>query len=420
MLTCWALAALTATAALFARPDLFSMGPTVSLLGGLVALAWLMALACPRLWVAALVRIATVPLFAAAAHPLGTDAGNYLHLAQSQVFSVNGDFATYPPLYPLLLRLSGMLVGFGVAAPWLLNTMLDLGSAITLRRFGPAGKRAAILFLLWPTFVFSAAVPQKESLAILLVLQIGLVFHKGLADRWAPVRVGVATGLLALAQPALASFTAAAGLIYLRQIGWRRMAHVALLSLPCFALIMLPWWLRNFAVFGEFVPLTTSSGLSMMVAVTGSYASLDPFYAMPELAGSRAAAEAALRYWADYPLDALYHRASAYAQSLLIEDWAGVRSQWMGMEGLAPLIVPATQLSYVALLLACARTGRLPTLAWACLLQIVLFALPFEFAERHRYPLIPALLLMAPAGNSSTKGTRTLPTVSKRPGYESD
>jgi hypothetical protein len=71
-------------------------------------------------------------------------------------------------------------------------------------------------------------------------------------------------------------------------------------------------------------------------------------------------------------------------------------------------LLPLLQGSLIALLAAAAALGR--RLGWldrgdrlililcACVLQILLFSLPFEFGERHRYFLMPFLFMTVAAG----------------------
>lgn len=56
-------------------------------------------------------------------------------------------------------------------------------------------------------------------------------------------------------------------IIYLRlycRISVKRLLKLSAVMLFTFALIMLPWWLRNFQEYGEFIPLAASSGNPML------------------------------------------------------------------------------------------------------------------------------------------------------------
>ncbi|MFX8301134.1 hypothetical protein ABTL22_19390, partial [Acinetobacter baumannii] len=83
--------------------------------------------------------------------------------------------ALFPPLYPLLLAGWGALAGFTTPSVLALGPLID-GTAAWLivvlgRRLGRAvaGRRAAWLYLMWPSVLFSAPLAQKEGLCGLLI-----------------------------------------------------------------------------------------------------------------------------------------------------------------------------------------------------------------------------------------------------------
>lgn len=48
---------------------------------------------------------------------------------------------------------------------------------------------------------------------------------------------------------------------------WRERARAFVLSCVIFAVMLTPWWVRNYAVFGEFVPFTTSASANLYLGV---------------------------------------------------------------------------------------------------------------------------------------------------------
>jgi hypothetical protein len=202
-------------------------------LGFLVALLWTLAVGvCASLllrntrWLLLLVVLLAVAVRVLAAsyvhYPDSGDAVIYPELAKNllsgkglwlpEVLPRTGWFdvkAMYPPLFPVVLALAGMFGGLNVATYTVLNTAIDLASAGTIwliARELNFGKRAVLpawLFLAYPTAILAVPIAQKESLTLLLVAQVLLWVLRSKS-----VRAGCATGLLALAQPALAPLTA--------------------------------------------------------------------------------------------------------------------------------------------------------------------------------------------------------------------
>jgi hypothetical protein len=330
-------------------------------------------------------------------YPLTTDPGAYAQIAENVraghgllASSAWGQFrALYAPLYPLLLALLGPL----------LNPLIDAGMAYTLVRLGEAlgsrrnGTIAAALYLLWPVPILLTATPQKEMLALLLAAQAALAVVRLRRELSSAeiVRLGLCAGLLALTQPAFAPFPAIALLLL------KRDARAILGSAAIALLVLTPWWVRNWLVFHSFVPLTTATGYNLLVAVTGYYAPMKPFMAMGELAGSRAALHAALGFAAEHPGQVVAHRLGSSLRALAVEGWPAVVLPQLAI--LRPLLeaywlaIAGAGLWAAFRLRAVARELKL--LLAACLVQFAIFNLWFEFGERHRYLIVPFLILAA-------------------------
>jgi len=340
---------------------------------------------------------------AGVAYPFSTDAGAYGQIASNLLagkglvaISGWGVFrAVYPPLYPVLFAALGPL----------LNPLIDLAIAWTLVRLGDglgnrdAGLIAASFYLLWPVAWLFTATPQKDTLAILLVSLIALSLLR-LRAQWRTIeaaKLGISAGLLALTQPAFVTFVPIAALILCRD--WR-LGYAALVA----AAVMLPWWVRNWILFDAFVPLTTSSGFNLLVSVTGYYAPMKPFLAMGELEGSKAALREALRLFADNPVPVLIHRAGSAVRAFALEGYVPAvfaQAPWPGRSMAS--FVPLLQGFWVALVLASAWGFRsapreLKLLLLAGLIQFATVNVWFEFAERHRYLVMPFLFMAAGIG----------------------
>ena len=302
----------------------------------------------------------------------------------------------YPPLYPLLLALFSP-TGVSIVSITALNTLIDVATAFAIIAIGRElevknATWAAGLYLLWPSLILSAPVAQKESLCILLCALITLTYLKRL-----PGQFGLASGLLALTQPSLVPLPAFLCLTLLQPAGLRETLRFGAIAAGVAALAMLPWWLRNWLLFHEFVPLTTSSGHSLMTVVDGGkHVPLEPaVMALPEpqrsaIMGGRAAAI----IWS-HPLPYLEQVAYQTVKGLFDERFVVRRLEnpdlmWMRW---------ITRAFYWPLLLGAAAgllraNRRLLVIVAACGLTLAT-GIWFEFGERHRYFMLPLLMLSA-------------------------
>ena len=323
----------------------------------------------------------------------------------------------YPPLYPVLLAGWGAVAGFSTASLLVLNTAIDGAAASVIARIGrqlghaPAGRAAATLYLLWPSVLLSVPLAQKEGLGTLLVLALALGWLDAFAraGRRTSLTIGLAAGALALTQPGQAPLALLFGLALLPALGWRRLLATGVPAAAVAAVAMTPWWIRNALLFGRFVPLTTVSGLSLWVGSSkGATGGWMPYPAAPagvdEIAYSKAMGHIASRWIAEHPLETLRLYAAKFARAVALGQSGIARLAAMRPPLAATgLLLPLTHGSHQLLLggaaarAAFARTPgqrRLLLLTLAGIAQLLLFALPFEFAERHREFLTPFLLLL--------------------------
>jgi hypothetical protein len=326
--------------------------------------------------------------------------------------------ALFPPLYPLLLAGWGRIFGFSTEAQLSLNTLTDALAALVMTRIATrlgqphAGRAAAFLYLIWPSALFSAGLAQKESLSILLVLAIAWTWlrlaERGARDRAAVVQLGMAAGLLALSQPGWAPIALLFGLVLIRRAGLVRIVTSGLPAGMIAALVMTPWWLRNWTLFHAFVPLTTASGVSLWIGnnpdATGNWQPTPAeLRGLGELAyGPRAAAIA--RAWiTTHPDSFVYLTLQKFLRACGVAEFGLVRLRAMTPSPATWITAALLPLSYLLHLVmlaggaAAALVNRAPVLILlvaACGLQIALFGIWFEFGERHREFVTPFLLLL--------------------------
>jgi hypothetical protein len=347
-------------------------------------------------------------------------AGNGLALPRTAVGPEPVSTALFPPMLPLLLAGVGLVAPLNAATLCILNTLIDCAAALLLARLARLLGMAqiavpvALAYLLWPSIALMSPLAYKEGLVIALLLGTVVCLveqstRPGL--RWA-VASGVCGGLLLLAQPALVTLLP---ILFLalrpRFSGWRRWWSVSLTAAVATLLVMLPWWVRNALVFGQFVPLTTSGGLALWVGAHPSGGVVwqlppDSWNQLGELEAARAATAAAWRtIWVD-PFAYLARCLAKFPSSFFYSNWAidqlvNARGQrWPGLAQstllrFGPTLVELWVVAMAAIAMVRARHEAAVRMLWACVAQVMLFAIWFEFSERHRLFMTPFMLLAA-------------------------
>ncbi len=440
MLWLWASAAVLVAAASLSKHWHPAIVPT--LIGG-GALLWLLLrdgaawLNSPRsfavvLVLAIILRLAALPLIEGGA--IAADPMNYTNLARSLLDGrglVTADWqygeglrAHFPPLYPLLLAANWGVLGESAGSTAFLSLLFDCIAAVTLARIGmqlghgAAGKLAAMLYLLYPPIAAGAVIPHKEGLTIalaLLVIHAMLRWHndplRGRLPRHA-ARLGLFWGLLGLTQPSLLLLAPLTGIAMLSSRGLRAVLGFGLAAGLCAMLVMSPWWIRNWLVFGQFVPFTTAAGYLVNVQL-GPNALPFPegLFALPEPDRGPVMGAQAFGWIAAHPADHARWLAEAVARVFAYEY--AVVDSYRHMDpplaqGTANWLIASFQWLWAALLATAAWGARQlrnspPDRLFTALFLVIIAGLVstniwFEFAERHRYVLTPLLMLLAARG----------------------
>ena len=338
--------------------------------------------------------------------------------------------ALFPPLYPLLLAGWGAVWGFSTPSQLALNTLTDGTAAIVLALIGKrlgradAGRVAGWLYFIWPSVLFSAPLAQKEGLCALLILLLAYVWLTRFRRRWAqPLLIGVLAGALALCQPGEVPIAGLFGLALIPRDGWRRVFITGLSAAPAFIMVLIPWWIRNWLVLGAFVPLTSASGASLWIGnnpqATGNWMPPPPeLHGLPELVYGKRIGAIAREWIVQHPFGVVRLAATKFLRAFGIGAFGVTRLMAMQppiAPWLATLLWPLSALAHLAMLtIGAVGTVRLPRsgggllalLIVACLVQLLVFGLWFEFGERHREFVTPLLLLaiawlLPPVGNEA-------------------
>jgi 4-amino-4-deoxy-L-arabinose transferase-like glycosyltransferase len=330
--------------------------------------------------------------------------------------------ALFPPLYPLLLAATYLVTHSATFAPMALSLVVDGLAALIIYRlasaFGTvrAGQWAAFLYLIWPDLIISSAFPSKEGLANLLFLTCLLILFRLRQEGARTIlsaAFGAAVALLALTQPAWVTLPALLLLPLAFVLGVPAVARIVAVSLAVFALVMLPWWIRNWIELGGFVPLTTSVGLNLHNTVTGVWPAPSQ---SGEIAFSGELFTTSLQLIAANPVPYLTGRIVSAGLGLATEHALTWNLAAMGRS----LEFPAGQF---ALVLQFSLIFQWAAGLWAfwgrklkpvfgiviaiCLAQIVLFNVWFEFSQRHRAYLTPLILIAVSVAIANRAGKST-------------
>jgi 4-amino-4-deoxy-L-arabinose transferase-like glycosyltransferase len=406
-----------------------------TLAGTLVILIWLLSIALsgtitflyPNLWPVAFL-ITLCLRIAAAAYisqftPSGGDPVHYLNLAKNLAqglgLVVNDPVygkvqAFYPPIYPIILGSAGYLFGLSKEVIFTINTLIDIAASLVVFHIAQSvvEKRAAficaLIYFNLPYLILGASFPQKEGLALLLTLLVMFAYSRfaaGHSVASAAILLGLSAGTLILCQPAFAPFPVLVGLAFLRRVNPAQLARLALLSLPWLLLMLVPWWIRNYLIFGEFVPLTTAGGISLRVAIDGDWYMPSHLLEISEVERFKDLTSGSIAWALNNPLKYLeiVLRQCVGAFSREVSALQSLSMEWRENYALNSL-AQASQFYWILLVVLCIRSIRAQNnnliiyFVLMILLEIIIFNIWMEFSERHRYLLTPFLVLLAGSG----------------------
>jgi 4-amino-4-deoxy-L-arabinose transferase-like glycosyltransferase len=208
--------------------------------------------------------------------PAGSDAVEFnaiaLNLVSGNGYSITPDQPTAirAPGFPLLLaalyRISyenyalvyGVLCVIGA-----LTCLLTYAVARQLLTEGPA-RVAGLLAAVYLPHVYYSTLFLSESLFALCVgLALWLfLLHLRTSSNWLLAGAGAVMGYGALARPLAVLFVPLLGLILMRSPdrNWRRLAQRSLVLVASAMVVLLPWSIRNYALYHRFVLIATNGG----------------------------------------------------------------------------------------------------------------------------------------------------------------
>jgi len=185
--------------------------------------------------------------------------------------------AYWPVGYPAFLGLLFALFGPSLLAAKLANILLYLGImflayiiAKRLFRSKFVGRMTLLVLVFCPNHIAYSSLLASESLFLfLLLLAVAAVLTPTKPKLWLFVASGVLFGLACLVKPQALLVPA---IIFMASLAtdikegwlWKRVARFAVLYLAL-GLTILPWIIRNYRVFDDFVLISNNGGINLLV-----------------------------------------------------------------------------------------------------------------------------------------------------------
>jgi len=201
------------------------------------------------------------------------------HLAKGEPYQYGTAQVFRTPGYPVLLAPAILLFGegeAGVRAARVLNAALAVGSIAGVYWLGQflftprVGRWAAFALALLPdasglgVFVLSEAPFCPLMIAQLALACAAWKSESGARSRWLALASGAVAGLATLMRPSwllFVPFSILVGCLVSSQR--KRHATLGVVALAGLVLAMSPWWIRNAAISGHFVPTSLQAGASL-------------------------------------------------------------------------------------------------------------------------------------------------------------
>jgi 4-amino-4-deoxy-L-arabinose transferase-like glycosyltransferase len=183
---------------------------------------------------------------------------------------VDVPYAQRPPLMPFTLAAVYTIFGPHLLVGQLLLACLGALSVVGIYLLGKqlfsaeVGLIAGILAAVYPFFVFLAAVPLTESLAVLFYTFLGLLLttKSGLHSIEHAAVTGCVLGLAALNRPQILGFLPLLVVLLLAEVEHQRSERLKWLgvAVACTVLMVVPWTVRNRVVVGGWFPISLQGG----------------------------------------------------------------------------------------------------------------------------------------------------------------
>ncbi len=374
--------------------------------------------------VALMVRIAWVLSRTGEGLTLSDDAKAYHDLAVNLVerhqfvtvidppHRIDIPYATRPPLTPFVLATAYSVFGPHVLVGQMLLAAVGAFAVVAVYLLGKnlfssgVGILAGMLATFYPFFVFLAALPLTENLALLLytILALWLTKKDGTYTTKHAALTGCLLGLAALNRPQVLGFAPFLFLLALieREKSWTRRTSWLGVTLACWAAVVTPWVIRDHFAVGGWPPITlqggsvlyegnnpyTQTALSKLEAGARGWYD-DPRYGaelegLSPLDADRMAFRLAIAFVGEHPAESLGYSVQKVKLFLSPYHHSAAQASWY----------PVLGLSLLGFFWSVNRWRRLlPVYLLIC--QTVLTAAVYTSMPRFRAPVEPFFLLMA-------------------------
>ena len=200
-----------------------------------------------------------------------------------EIFQGHTVYAYRPPGYPVMLGLIMKVFGPHAWIPAVSNIVFYVITSLIVislaRRIAgelPAVIAAALLAF-WPCYFAFAGLSATEYVFMLIMISAIWAFHRAGEAGWPyALLAGVLTGLGTLVRANLMVFPFFFFLYALMNRGrlGKGLQHTAI-AIAAMVLVVLPWSMRNYSIFGEFVAVSTNGGSNLYRSnnpnATGTY-----------------------------------------------------------------------------------------------------------------------------------------------------
>jgi 4-amino-4-deoxy-L-arabinose transferase-like glycosyltransferase len=187
--------------------------------------------------------------------------------------------AMMAPIYVYFMAAIFSVTGmYSVASAVLIEIVQTIIAAVTCLIFYRLGTKmfneqvgllSAVALALYPPAIFFSV--SRIEPVVLIVLLLGLIVHylRNTSEDHcyqAPMVCGFLMGLAALVEPTIITFALVGGIwVWLFSSTTRLMTVKRLMLITiCFVGTVLPWTVRNYFVFGRFVPIKAAFGLNLL------------------------------------------------------------------------------------------------------------------------------------------------------------
>jgi 4-amino-4-deoxy-L-arabinose transferase-like glycosyltransferase len=321
-------------------------------------------------------------------------------------------YATRPPLTPFALAATYFVFGPHLLVGQLVLVCLGALSVLAVYAVGKqlfstrVGLIAGSLAAVYPFFVFLAAVPLTENLAILLYTLLAALLTMQDASRSLrhAVLTGCVLGLAALNRPQVLGFVPLLLLLVFVDVRGERLKRLRWcgVSLASAAVIVAPWTVRNYCVIGGWFPISLQGGIVLyqgnspftQTALTrlqngerGWYEDARwgaEFAGLSRLEADRKAFRLAMTFLRKHPEEALRYSVQKVGIFFRAYDHPVAGASWY----------PVFVLSLLGFYWTARRWRQLLPL-YLLLGQTMLTAAMFTSMPRFRAPVEPIFLLMA-------------------------